>query len=193
MLQDPLSKPLTTASVDSKASQILTQALHLMRVSDLRYELYSIQFYREELIKVEGENMQNSGQSTWTNTYAGPRYSTGQAMGHWDSSAPHLSSAWAAGCIHLPASAFTAPGLLSKNLSESFRAQQARSPQGRPRLHIPNRPGEAAHPQPLFASSHPPWPGLTHSSTAALGSCRVYLTLYTTTQVSKICLKSLTV
>jgi len=60
--------------------------------------------------------MENSGQGTWSNPYTGPRYSSGQAVGPWDSSSPCLSSARAAVHIHLPASAFAAPELPSKKI-----------------------------------------------------------------------------
>lgn len=140
MLKDNLSQPSTTAAVNPEASQILTQALHLMCISDLRCKVYAIQFYWEQLIEVEGEKVQNSEHSTWTNPYTGPTYSAGQVPGDLGGSrAPYLSSAWATGHCHLPAPAFRAPGLPSKIFSENFRTK-ARSPHSRPHLHISNRP-----------------------------------------------------
>lgn len=63
MLQDTLSKSSTTANMNSEASQILTQALHLVCVSDLRCKLSSIQFYWEQLIKVEGKTPRSQGKA----------------------------------------------------------------------------------------------------------------------------------
>lgn len=68
--QDILSKPSTTANVNSEVSQIPTQYYNLMHASDLRYKLHSINFWWEELIKAEWEKHAES-RAKHTNTYTG--------------------------------------------------------------------------------------------------------------------------